>query len=165
MKVAEVMTRGVDPIDPAASVQDAATRMAELDVGGLLVGTEEGLTGVLTDRDIILRVVVEGRNPAEVTVAEVMSSRLFTCREDDSVESALAEMRERQIRRMPVYDESGRVTGVVTQSDLARMVQGPEQIQEILRQISEPHRSRTAVPEEKSEQAVEPESDTKATAA
>jgi CBS-domain-containing membrane protein len=100
-----------------------------------------------------------------VLVKDVMSPSLFTCAEDDTVEDVFAQMRERQIRRMPVYDESGRVTGVVTQSDLARMVQGPEQIQEILRQISEPHRSRTAVPEEKSEQAVEPESDTKATAA
>src|SRR5688500_13007732 len=107
MKVAEVMTRGVDPVDPSATVQEAATRMAEIDVGALLVGTAEHLLGVLTDRDILMRVVVEGRSPTEVTVREVMSSRLFSCREDDSAEAAIAEMRERQIRRMPVYDADG----------------------------------------------------------
>ena len=135
------MSRGVDPTDPAASVQEAATRMAELDVGAVLVGSEDALTGILTDRDIILRVVVEGRNPAEVTVSEVMSSTLFSCKEDDTVESAIAVMRERQIRRMPVYNGEGLPVGVVALSDLARAVSGPEQLQEAVREISEPHRS------------------------
>ena len=69
MKVAEVMTRAVDLVDPSATVQDAATHMAELDVGAVLVGTRRAIEGILTDRDIIVRVVVEGRHPAEVTVA------------------------------------------------------------------------------------------------
>ena len=69
MKVSEVMTRGIDPVAPSASVQEAAVQMAEFDVGAVLVGTAEKLEGVLTDRDIILRVVVDGRNPAEVRVA------------------------------------------------------------------------------------------------
>jgi CBS domain-containing protein len=144
MRVAEVMSRGVTAVDPAASVQHAATQMAELDVGAILIGTEDALEGILTDRDILLRVVVEGRNPAEVAVKDVMSPRLFSCKADDSVESVLAEMRERQIRRMPVYDESGRPIGVVALSDLGKAVSGPEQIQETLREISEPHRSRKA---------------------
>jgi CBS domain-containing protein len=144
MKVAEVMTRGVDPVHPSATVQEAATQMAELDVGALLVGTAEQIDGILTDRDILLRLVVDARSSAEVLVRDVMSSRLFTCREDDSVESALLEMRERQIRRMPVADDTGRVIGIVTLGDLAKAVEGPEQIEEILRRISEPHRGRSA---------------------
>ena len=165
MKVAEVMTRGVDPIDPSASVQEAATQMAELDVGAVLVGADGMLEGVLTDRDIILRVVVDGNNPAEVAVRDVMSSRVFSCREDDPVESALVEMRDRQIRRMPVLDENGRATGIVVLSDLAKAVQGPEQLQETLRQISEPHRIRNAPEEEKAEAAAPGQGDDKATAA
>ena len=165
MKVAEVMTRGVDAIDPSASVQEAATQMAELDVGAVLIGVDGMLEGVLTDRDIILRVVVDGKNPAEVAVRDVMSSRVFSCREDDPVESALLEMRDRQIRRMPVLDESGRATGIVVLSDLAKAVQGPEQLQETLRQISEPHRIRTAPEEEKGEAAAPGHGDDKATAA
>jgi CBS domain-containing protein len=164
MKVAEVMTRGVDAIDPSASVQEAATQMAELDVGAVLVGVDGMLEGVLTDRDIILRVVVDGKNPGEVAVRDVMSSRVFSCREDDPVESALVEMRERQIRRMPVLDESGRATGIVVLSDLAKAVQGPEQLQETLRQISEPHRIRNAA-EEKAEAAAPGQGDDRATAA
>ena len=153
MRVAEVMTRGVDPIDPAANVQEAATRMAELDVGAMLVGSGESLTGMLTDRDIILRIVVEGKNAADVTVGEVMSSTLFSCKEDDTVESAFAVMRERQIRRMPVYNSEGLPVGVVALSDLARAVSGPEQLQEAVREISEPHRSSRRPEAEKSADA------------
>jgi CBS domain-containing protein len=145
MKVAEVMSRGVDPVDPAATVQAAATQMAELDVGAVLVGTPERIEGILTDRDIILRLVVDGRNPAEAAVRDVMSATIFSCREDDSVEAAFAEMRERQIRRMPVLDEAGRPIGIVTLSDLAKAVESPEQLHETLREISEPHRSRKVV--------------------
>ena len=142
MKVADVMTRAVEPIDPTATVQQAATRMAELDVGAMLVGTAERLEGVLTDRDILLRVVVDGRNPAEVIVRDVMSSSLFACRPEDTVEAAFAEMRRRQIRRMPVLAEAGSLLGIVTLSDLTKAITGPEQVQEALRDLSEPHRAR-----------------------
>jgi CBS domain-containing protein len=147
MKVADVMTRAVEPIDPTATVQQAATRMAELDVGALLVGTADRLVGVLTDRDIILRLVVDGRHPAEVIVRDVMSSSVFACRPDDAVETAFAEMRRRQIRRMPVLDEAGRPLGIVTLSDLAKAISGPEQVQEALRDMSEPHRTRKVADE------------------
>lgn len=142
MRVGEVMSRGVDPVDPAASVQEAAVQMAELDVGAVFVGTEGTLSGVLTDRDIILRVVVEGSNPKTVKVGEVMSKTLFSCRESDPVETVLATMRERQIRRMPVFDDEGQALGVVVLSDLAKAVSSPEQVREALREISEPHRKR-----------------------
>jgi CBS domain-containing protein len=144
MRVAEVMSRGVTSVEPSATVQEAARQMAELDVGAILVGNDNALEGIITDRDILLRVVVEGRHPAEVAVREVMSATLFSCKADDAVESVLAQMRERQIRRMPVYDDSGRPVGVVTLGDVAKAVSGPEQIKETLREISEPHRSRKA---------------------
>jgi CBS domain-containing protein len=153
-KVSEVMTRGVDPVDPSATVQEAATQMAELDVGAVFVGTEEQLEGVLTDRDIIVRVVVEGRNAAEVPAREAMSPNIFSCKADDSVESAFAEMRERQIRRMPVLDEEGKPVGVVTLSDLAKVVESPEKMREALREMSEPHRNKSG-PEEPSAEAPE----------
>ena len=144
MKVAEVMTRGLDPVDPDATVQEAATQMAELDVGAVVIGTENEISGILTDRDILLRVVVDGRNPAEVKVREVMSATVYACAADDIVESVLSVMRERQVRRMPVYDENGRPVGIVTLGDLARAVDSPEQIKETLRDITEPHRIRKA---------------------
>lgn len=142
MKVAEVMSRGLDPVDPSATVQEAAVQMAELDVGAVVIGTAEKLEGLLTDRDIILRLVVEGRNPAEVLARDIMSATIYGCNADDSVEAAFAEMRERQIRRMPVYDESGIAIGIVTLSDLSKAVESPEKLTEALREISEPHRAR-----------------------
>jgi CBS domain-containing protein len=136
------MSREPDPVLSSSTVQQAAKHMAELDVGAVLIGTADGLEGILTDRDIILRVVVEGRHPAKVPVREVMSAELFSCRADDPVEVAFAQMRERQIRRMPVYNENGIAIGIVTLSDLAKAIESPETLKETLREISEPHRSR-----------------------
>jgi CBS domain-containing protein len=144
MKVADVMTRSIDFVDPSATVQEAATRMAELDVGAVLIGRADRVAGILTDRDILLRVVVEGKNAAYVTVAEVMSPEVVGCSADDPIEAAFAGMREGQFRRMPVFDADGRPVGVVTLSDLAKHIDGPESLTETLRTLSEPHRSRAA---------------------
>jgi CBS domain-containing protein len=118
MKVGEVMTRGVEPISPDVSVRDAAICMAELDVGALLVGLTGAVEGILTDRDILLRVVVDGLDPSGVQVREVMSSSLFVCREDDEAETAVQRMAGHQIRRMPVVDDAGVLVGIVTLGDL-----------------------------------------------
>jgi len=148
MKVGDVMTRGVDFVAPSATVQEAATRMAELDVGATLIGSDKlGVVGILTDRDILLRVVVEGKNPAYVTVAEVMSPQVVGCSTDGAVEDAFAKMREGQFRRMPVFDAEKNPVGVVTMSDLAKHIDGHENVTETLRTISEPHRTRVEKPE------------------
>ena len=120
MRVVEVMTPGVEIVPADATVRDAALVMAEHDIGAVLVGPEGKPAGILTDRDIIIRVVVEGRDPGAVSAGEVMSSTLFTCREDDSVEAALGLMGERQVRRLPVVDADGRLVGIVARSDLHR---------------------------------------------
>jgi CBS domain-containing protein len=146
MRVADVMTRGVDLLSPDATVQEAATRMAEADVGALLIGNDGVLEGVLTDRDIILRVVVDGLDNAATLVRQVMSSTLFTCRETDTVESAFREMSERQVRRLPVLDEEGVLSGIVTLSDLSRLEEDPQRTSELLREIAEPHRRRSVEP-------------------
>jgi CBS domain-containing protein len=159
-KASEVMTHGVDPVDPAATVQEAATRMAELDVGAVFVGKGDALVGVLTDRDILVRLVVEGRSPVDVKVAEIMSAAVYSCGLDDPVEAVFAEMRQRQIRRMPVTDTAGKPVGVVTLGDLAKAVESPELLKESLREISEPHRSRKErqkeAPEDKAAQPAAP---------
>jgi CBS domain-containing protein len=173
MKVSEAMTASIDLMDPSASVQEAATRMAELDVGAIFVGRADSIVGILTDRDIIVRVVVEGKHPAEVTVKDAMTADVVTCDADDEIEQAFGEMREGQFRRMPVLDEAGKPVGIVTMSDLARHVESPEKVAEKLREISEPHRSReapegapeTVDAEETEEGGAENEGDPKASAA
>jgi len=155
MKIADVMTRGVELVSPDATVQQAATQMAEHDVGALLVGNGE-LEGVLTDRDLLLRVLVEGRDGRSLRVREVMSSTIFGCHVDDPIESAFREMSERQVRRLPVFDAHERLVGIVTLSDLSRAEPGhagESGLVEALREIAEPHRRRTL----KSREAQEPE--------
>ncbi|WP_342642596.1 CBS domain-containing protein [Rhodoligotrophos ferricapiens] len=141
MIVADVMSRGIDPVQPNATVQEAAIRMAEEDIGAVLVGSEDALQGILTDRDIILRVVVDGLDVTGVLVRDVMSSTLFTCRETDDVADVLREMTERQVRRLPVVDEHGKPIGLVTLSDLGKLARDPTATAEMLRDIVEPHRS------------------------
>jgi CBS domain-containing protein len=138
MRIGEVMSRGLEIVSPDATVKEAATRMAEADVGAILVGNVDGLQGILTDRDIIIRVVVEGRDPTAVDVRDVMSATLFTCSEDDSLESVVADMKRRQVRRLPVLDARGKPVGIVTLSDLAHHLSLPDV--ERLRRIVEPHR-------------------------
>jgi CBS domain-containing protein len=144
MKVAEVMSRGVDLVPPDATVQAVATRMAEDDVGAVFIGHDTTLEGIVTDRDILLRAVVEGRDPTLVPVREIMSSTIFACRETDTLETAFREMRERQVRRLPVLDAAGALTGVVTLSDLGKLERDPQLATETLREIAEPHRRRDA---------------------
>jgi CBS domain-containing protein len=140
MKIVDVMSRGVEPISPQATVQQAAIRMAEQDVGALLVGSEAAVEGIVTDRDILLRVVVEGLDAARVQVRNVMSSTLFTCRTDDPVQSAFQQMSDHQVRRLPVLNEQGELVGIVTLGDLTRREQDPSHALEALRGIAEPHR-------------------------
>jgi CBS domain-containing protein len=144
MKVADVMSRGVDLVPPGATVQEAAIKMAEEDTGAVIVGTDGRLEGVLTDRDIILRAVVHGRDVATLTVGDLMSSTVYACREDDSVETAFHEMSERQVRRLPVLDAQDRLVGIVTLSDLGRLNRDPRCTSEALREMAEPHRRRAS---------------------
>jgi len=122
MKVSDVMTRDVEFVPADATVREAATTMAEHDVGAVLVGSAERPEGILTDRDIILRVVVEGRDLTDLRVRDAMSSSLFTCRADDPVEAVAKEMEEHQVRRVPVLGDDGTVVGIVVRSDLVRVV-------------------------------------------
>ncbi len=120
MRVADMMARTIEFIAPDATVQSAATLMGEIDVGALPVGTEADLQGILTDRDILFRVVAAGRDSARTRVREVMSNMIFSCGPDDTVEAAMDIMSSYHVRRLPVQDEAGAVVGWVTLSDIAR---------------------------------------------
>jgi len=120
MRVADIMARTIEFIPPEASVQAAATLMGEIDVGALPVGTDEDLQGIVTDRDILFRVVAAGRDSARVRVREIMSSLIYSCGPDDTIEAAMDMMSSYHVRRLPVQDEAGAVVGWVTLSDIAR---------------------------------------------
>lgn len=121
MQVAELMTRHVEFIEPDASVRAAATLMGELDVSALPVGGPGNLVGIVTDRDLLYRVLAEGRHPERTSVGEVATRLVFTCRAGDELTLAMDLMASHNIRRLPVVDEGSRtVIGWLTLSDLSR---------------------------------------------
>lgn len=120
MQITDVMRRDVEFVSPGASVREAAEMMGELAVGALPVGTPDAVEGVITGRDILFRAVAAGRDPGTTRVAEVMSSTVFSCREQDSIDTALDLMAQHDVRRLPVTDAAGRVCGWLTLEDVAR---------------------------------------------
>jgi CBS domain-containing protein len=118
--IKEVMTRDVRACEPNATVADAAKVMAQEDVGPVPIVEDGRLIGIVTDRDIVVRVVAEGRDPNATTVSEIASTELVTVSPDDDLDEALKLLAERQIRRLPVV-EGDRLVGIVAQADIARL--------------------------------------------
>ena len=139
MQVAEVMSRDVEFVGREAPVKEAAELMGELEVGALPVGSADSLQGILTDRDILYRLVVQGRDPKAIRVREIMSSPVVTCRPEDTLQAAMDLMAAHHIRRLPVCDAAGGVVGWITLSDLSRrLLLDSEALQGALREVTEP---------------------------
>lgn len=138
MLVSDVMATAVEFASPDESVQAAAVLMGELDVGALPVGSPDDLQGVLTDRDVLFRVVAEGRDNTQVRVREVMTRRVFTCPADATLTAAMDLMADYHVRRLAVTDGSGRVAGWITLSDISRrLLLDSGVVRDGLRQLSE----------------------------
>ncbi len=138
MKAREIMTENPRVVTPDTSVQEAAQLMKTEDTGILPVveaTNKPRLVGVVTDRDIAIRVVAEGRSGA--TVRDVMSAGVRSCRTDDNIEDVMRLMADQQVRRVPIVDESGSIVGIVSQADIVR--EGPDRRAErTIEQISQP---------------------------
>lgn len=118
--VREIMTPGVECVSVDESIVDAARRMRDLDVGSLPICGDDGrLAGMITDRDIVVRVLAEGRDPGSVKVGDLADGKPVTIGADDSVEEALTTMSKHGFRRLPVIDGHDLV-GMVSQADVAR---------------------------------------------
>src|ERR1700720_1415579 len=114
MRVSQLMLRDVTLVPPEDTVQNAARAIADIDSRFILVGVDERVAGVLTIRDILIRLVAAGLDPTATPVSQVMSSFLFTCTEEDTAENVAERMAEHRIEQMPVLDEGGRLVGVIT---------------------------------------------------
>jgi CBS domain-containing protein len=117
--VRDVMTPLPRALDASASVVDAAEIMRDADIGDVVVLEDQRLYGILTDRDIVVRVLAEGSDPASVRVGEVCSRELTTIPPTASVADAVRLIREKAIRRLPVVEEDGEVVGIVSMGDIA----------------------------------------------
>jgi CBS domain-containing protein len=119
-KVREVMTASPRCVKPETPVVEAARLMKSEDVGSLPILEGEKVTGIVTDRDIVLQAVAEGKDPSGMPVREVASRDLVTVSQDEDLSEALKRMVSYQVRRIPVVDEDDRLVGIVTQADVAR---------------------------------------------
>lgn len=143
--IQELMTSHPQVCTPEDSVLEVARRMRDANVGSLPVveSRESGrLVGMITDRDIVCRVVAEGKACGEARVERAMSTDISALTCEDTVDQAVRLMSERQVRRLPVVDTQGRVVGIVAQADLAEAAreQGDleDELAEVVEEISEP---------------------------
>jgi CBS domain-containing protein len=118
--IKDVMTSNPCSIDADKSVAYAAKMLRDEDVGVAPIVEREKLIGMLTDRDIAIRVVAEGRDPDQVTVRDVASKQVVTIDPQQDLDEALRIMAKHKVRRLPVVEEDGKLVGVVAQADVAR---------------------------------------------
>ena len=136
MKISEVMTRDVQTVTPDQTAQEAASFMLGANAGSIPVTEGDRLIGMITDRDIAVRGVAEGRGP-DTPVRELMSTGLICARENDDISDVASKMADAQVRRLPVVDDQERLCGIVSLGDLSRVSRG-EEAHQALEGISQP---------------------------
>lgn len=140
MIASEIMTTNPQCCLPSESVMAAAQIMKSEDVGPVpIVENKEDkkLAGIVTDRDLAIKVVAEARDPKTTPIEEVMSQGLVTCRENDDVRSVLQLMEENQLRRIPVVDKNDRLKGIIAQADVATRLSNTRAAGEVVQQVSQ----------------------------
>jgi CBS domain-containing protein len=138
MKISEVMTRDVRVVQPNRTVREAARLMDEMNVGVLPVCDGRRLLGMITDRDITVRAVAEGKDPRTTTVREAMTEEIIYGFEDQDVQEAARTMQEHQVRRLLVMNRDKRLVGIVSLGDLATESGDARKSGEVLQDVSEP---------------------------
>lgn len=115
----EIMTEGADYIDATATVADAARKLADINTGVLPICDNAKLKGVVTDRDIVVKVLAQGKSPADTKVIDLIQGEAVTIGADDDVDLAIRTMKDHKVRRLPVIDGT-ELVGMVSQADIAR---------------------------------------------
>jgi len=142
MKIQDIMTKDPSCVTPDATVREAAQVMKREDVGVVPVvnaASEKRLVGIVTDRDIAIRCVAEGKDGSACRVRDVMSSDdLTTCSFSDDVDRVMDAMRTEKVRRIPIVDERGSLVGIVSQADVLRKTRDMNRAGETVEEISEP---------------------------
>ncbi|WP_353476427.1 CBS domain-containing protein (plasmid) [Salipiger sp. H15] len=139
MKVSEAMHAPAEWVSADTPVSEIAARMAQDDLGAVPIGRDDRLVGMITDRDLALRVVGEKRDPERTLAVEVMSPGIVYCSTEESVEDAIHLMDQKQIRRLPVLDEGKRLVGMLSLGDIAHAA-SLQLAGELTRAISAHHR-------------------------
>jgi CBS domain-containing protein len=132
------MTRNPEVVTPTATLEEAARKMDQLDVGPLPVCENDRLVGMVTDRDITVRATSAGKDPRSTPVAEAMTRDLVYCFEDQDVRDAARMMEDKQIRRVPILSREHRLVGIVSLGDVATSGRDDRMTGEVLERVSEP---------------------------
>ncbi len=136
--MADVMSTAVEYIGGNAPVREAAELMGELDVGALPVGSAGDLDGIVTDRDVLFRVVAAGLDPTSTLVRDIASRPVIACRETDGLQTAMDLMAANHVRRLPVRDDRGSISGWITLADISRkLLVDSHGLQDALRLMTE----------------------------
>lgn len=139
-KCNEVMTKNPVCCLPNDAVIKAAELMKSENIGSIPVIENEQtqkLVGIVTDRDLALKIVAEGRDAKSTNVEEVMTRKVVTCLADDDLQKALDAMAEHQLRRIPVVDNNNKILGIIAQADVATRADQPEKTAEMVKEISQ----------------------------
>jgi len=134
-RCSEIMTRDVRTAGPDMSLREVAMMMRDGDMGAVPVVENGKLTGIVTDRDIVVRVIAEGEGSA-ASVSQAMTSELFTVKPDDFVFEAIRVMGDKQVRRIPVVGANGELAGIIAMADVALETEDEREIAETLEEIS-----------------------------
>ena len=140
MKSNEVMTKDPSYCLATHTAYDAAQIMKSENVGSIPVVSDDDnrkLAGIVTDRDLALKVVAAGLDPKNANVADVMTTDVITCRPDANVNEVIELMEEHQVRRIPIVDENQRLVGIIAQADIATRIEEPNRTAEVVESISQ----------------------------
>jgi len=138
MQVSAIMTKDVHAIQPNATVQNAAGLMRSFNVGSLPVLHGSKLIGIITDRDITMRITAAGLSPVQTNVADAMTSAVRVCLDEEEVEQADKMMEQLQVRRLPVVDKDEHLVGMISLADIAERVHDQKLVGEVLELVCEP---------------------------
>jgi CBS domain-containing protein len=136
MLAKEVMSKKPEFLPPTATLKQAADQMRTHDYGFIPVGEDDRLIGTVTDRDIAIRAISEGKDPNKTTLRDIMSDNVYYCFEEDSLEKVANKMEELQIRRMIVLNKNKRMTGIISLGDIARKCKNVKLCGEVTEAIS-----------------------------
>jgi CBS-domain-containing membrane protein len=135
----DVMTPQPVCCDPKDSVQRAAEIMKDLNIGAVPVcDASKRLAGIVTDRDLTLKILAEGRDPKTVLVDDVMTREVFACQPEDKIDRVFELMERQQVRRVPIVDPRQGLVGIIAQADLATRLRAPAKTAEVVTEISRP---------------------------
>jgi len=119
MKIKDIMSKNVEIVAPEAPLNEVAKKMQASDCGSVLVGKDDRLIGVITDRDLALRCVAASHDPVKTTAENVVTKQILYCRDTDSIEDVALDMTKNKVRRLPVLNKDKRLVGIISLGDLA----------------------------------------------